>query len=107
MEEAGHWYEAIPLLITVILTVNRMRSLRGQIDRWDLSHKVVPSEFLPYHKNRYGPLFFLREPSKSFYYYFDGYAGEHWPTHDPLGKNKPNQKKNVVDPHGNIFIRAE
>ena len=33
MEEAGHQYGAIPLLITVILTVNRMRSLRGQIGR--------------------------------------------------------------------------
>ena len=73
----------------------------------DLSHEVVPSEFLPYQQNLYGPLFYLREPSKSFYYYFDGYTGKHWPTHDPLGTNKPNQKKNVVDPHGNIFIRAE
>ena len=24
-----------------------------------------------------------------------------------MGRTEPNQKKNVVDPHGNIFIRAE
>ena len=73
----------------------------------DPSHEVVPSKFSPDNQNLYRPLFSLRERSNSFYYYFDGYTGEHWPTHDPLGTTKPNQKKNVVDPHGNIFIRAE
>ena len=73
----------------------------------DLSHEVVPFKFSPYHHDRYGPLFYLSEGSNSFYYYFDGYTRKHWPTHDPLGTNGPNQKKNVPDPHGNIFIRAE
>ncbi|RMX61556.1 hypothetical protein pdam_00013722, partial [Pocillopora damicornis] len=27
------------------------------------------------------------------------YTAKNWPTHDPLGRNKPNQKKNVLDPH--------
>ena len=73
----------------------------------DPSHEVVPSKFSPDQQNRYGPLFYVSEHSGSFYYYFDGYTGQHWPTHDPLGTNSPNQKKNVPDPHGNIFIRAE
>ena len=73
----------------------------------DPSHEVVPSKFSPDQQNRYGPLFYVSERSRGFYYYFDGYTGKHWPTHDPLGTNKPNQKKNVPDPHGNIFIRAE
>ena len=39
--------------------------------------------------------------------YFDGHTENHMPTHDPLGGNSPNQKKNVANPHGNIFIRVE
>ncbi|XP_066014570.1 uncharacterized protein [Pocillopora verrucosa] len=72
----------------------------------DPSHEVVPSKFstLQYW---YGPLFSSSESPPNLYYYFDGYTGWNWPTHDPLGKDKPNQKKNVPDPHGNIFIRAE
>ena len=66
----------------------------------DPSHEVVPSKFSTF-QNGYGPLFALSD----FYYYFDGYTGKHWPTHDPLGTNSPNQK--TPDPHGNIFIRAE
>ena len=73
----------------------------------DSSREVVPFKFSPDQQNLYGPLFSLSGRSDSFYYYFDGYTGNHWPTHDPLGTNKPNQKKNVPDPHGNIFIRAE
>ena len=38
-------------------------------------------------------------------YYYDGYTGTHWPTHDPCGENKGNQLKNVGNPHGNIFLR--
>ena len=57
--------------------------------------------------NKIGPLSYLTERSHSFYYYFDGYIGKHWSTHDPMGRTEPNQKKNVVDLHGNIFIRAE
>ena len=69
----------------------------------DPSHKVVPSKFSPHPQNGYGPLLSLSGLPNSFYYYFDGYTGMHWPTHDPQGRNKPNQKTNVVDPHGNIF----
>ena len=72
----------------------------------DPSHEVVPSKFSTF-QNGYGPLFYLSVPPPNVYYYFDGYTGQHWPTHDPLGTNSPNQKKNVPDPHGNIFIRAE
>ena len=46
----------------------------------------------------------MSEHLPSFCYYFDGYTGKHWPTHDPLWKNGSNQKKNVVDPHGNIQL---
>ena len=72
----------------------------------DPSHEVVPSKFstLQYW---YGPLFSWSEPSHNLYYYFDVYTGQDWPTHDPLGGNSPNQKKNVANPHGNIFIRVE
>ena len=73
----------------------------------DPTHRVVPSKFSPDQQNLYGPLFSLSELLYGFYYYFDGYTGRHWPVHDPLGTNSPNQKKNVPDPHGNIFIRAE
>ena len=72
----------------------------------DPSHEVVPSKFSTF-QNGFGPLFSLSVSPFNFYYYFDGCTGKHWPTHDPLGTNKPNQKKNVPDPHGNIFIRAE
>ena len=39
------------------------------------------------------------------YYYFDGYTGRSWPTHDPCGQNWSNHLKGVAEPHGNIFIR--
>ena len=41
------------------------------------------------------------ETTGNMYYYFDGYC----PTHDPCGRNQVNHVKNVVNPHGNIFIR--
>ncbi|XP_022806473.1 collagen alpha-2(I) chain-like [Stylophora pistillata] len=65
----------------------------------------APSKFLA--KTNYGPMFYSSGRWSSTYYYFDSYAGKNWPTHDPLGRNEANQKKNVVDPHGNIFIRAK
>ena len=40
-------------------------------------------------------------------YYFDGRSENHRPTHDPLRGNSPYQKKNVANPHGNIFIRVQ
>ena len=41
----------------------------------------------------------------SHFYYFDGDTRSNSPTHDPCGKNQPNQLKGVVNPHGNIFVR--
>lgn len=49
----------------------------------------------------YGPKFL----NSKLYYYFEGYTGRSWPTHDPCGRNNPNQLKGVAEPHGNIFIR--
>ena len=41
----------------------------------------------------------------NLYYYFDGNTAGNWPTHDPCGKNQPNQLNQVANPHGNIFVR--
>ena len=38
-------------------------------------------------------------------YYFDGSTSGNWPTHDPCGRNKANQVKGLVNPHGNILVR--
>ncbi|XP_066014828.1 uncharacterized protein [Pocillopora verrucosa] len=65
----------------------------------------APSKFSPYIS--YGPMFHSSGRWNSSFYYFNSYTGKYWPTHDPRGKNRPNQKKNVLDPHGNIYIRAE
>ena len=43
--------------------------------------------------------------STGLYYYFDGSTYSSWPTHDPCGKGKDNQLKDVANPHGNIFVR--
>ena len=59
---------------------------------------VVPKSLT---MHSYGPLL----SSSSLYYYFDGNIGSNSPTHDPCGKNQPNQLKGVVNPHGNIFVR--
>ena len=65
----------------------------------------APSKFSP--NIDHGPMFHSSGRWDSNFYYFNGYTGKYWPTHDPCGRNGPNQKKNVLDPHGNIFIRAE
>ncbi|XP_078342422.1 uncharacterized protein LOC144628226 isoform X2 [Oculina patagonica] len=61
--------------------------------------KPAPSSLTP---SRYGPIF---GTTASLYYYFDGYTGNNWPTHDPCGMNQGNHVKNAVNPHGNIFVR--
>ena len=61
--------------------------------------KQVPSIFSLL---TYGPTF---KTTEGLYYYYDGYIERNWPTHDPCGKNRKNHLKNVVNPHGNIFIR--
>ena len=43
--------------------------------------------------------------STGLYYYFDGSTYSSWPTHDPCGKGKDNQLKDVANPHGNILVR--
>ena len=49
----------------------------------------------------YGPVLH----ASSFYYYFDGYTQNDWPTHDPCGKNSQNHKKGVSNPGGQIYLR--
>ena len=49
----------------------------------------------------YGPMFY----GNNFYYYFDGSTKENFPTHDPCGNGEANQLKNVMHPHGNIYVR--
>ena len=53
---------------------------------------------------RYGPRLYYRAWTRP-YYYFDGYTGDGWPTHEPCGMGQPNHLKDVADPHGNIYIR--
>ena len=73
----------------------------------DLSHELVPSKFSPNQNNGSEPLLYTTKRYSSTNHYFDGLTENHRPTHDPLGGNSPNQKKNVANPHGNIFIRVE
>lgn len=84
----------------------------GDINCTIIKYVVDPSKSSPApskfsEKTNYGPMLYSSGYWNSTYYYFDGYKGYNWPTHDPLGRDETNQKKNVVDPHGNIFIRAE
>ena len=65
--------------------------------------KLAPGKFSP--SQGYGPMFYTTTYFGGTYYYFDGYTLQNWPTHDPSGTNRDNQEKNVVNPHGNIFIR--
>ncbi|KAJ7355126.1 hypothetical protein OS493_027915 [Desmophyllum pertusum] len=60
--------------------------------------RPAPSTFNP---SRYGPIF----STTQLYYYFDCYTQDYWPTHDPCGSGQSNHVTNVVNPHGNIFIR--
>ena len=60
--------------------------------------RTHPTKF-SIHNN--GPSF---EKSSEFYY-FDGSTSHNWPTHDPCGQDHANQKKNVMNPGGNLFIR--
>ena len=52
-----------------------------------------------------GPMFKTGSLSGDIYYFFDGYTGLNWPVHDPCGTNNDNNLKNVLNPHGNIFVR--
>ena len=64
-------------------------------------------KFSPNQNKSYGPLLYMTERYNSTNHYFDGHTENLRPTHDPLGGNSPNQKKNVANPHANIFIRVE
>lgn len=64
---------------------------------------LPPSEFARI--KGFGPMLYTSGKQRNLYYYFDGYTGQNWPTHDPCGENKPNHLKNVTNPHGNIYIR--
>ena len=65
--------------------------------------KLAPGKFSP--SRGFRPMFYTTTYFGGTYYYFDGYTLQNWPTHDPCGTNRDNQEKNVVNPHGNIFIR--
>lgn len=65
---------------------------------------LAPSKISP--SKGYGPKLYRDSEWYSLYYYFDGYTGKDWPSHDPCGKSKSNHLKNVVNPRGNIYIRA-
>ena len=56
-------------------------------------------KFSPNQNNSYGPLLYMTERYNSTNYYFDGHTENLRPTHDPLGGNSPNQKKNVANPY--------
>ena len=64
----------------------------------------APSKFT--RSQGYGPFFFSSHYWSGAYYYFDGYTGSQFPAHDPCGTKGGYQVKNVVNPHGNIYIRA-
>ncbi len=49
----------------------------------------------------YGPAI----TASSYFYFFEGYTGASWPTHDPCGKDRTNQKKGVSNPGGQIYLR--
>ena len=53
----------------------------------------------------YGPMLRASNYIYDIYYYFEGGTINDWPTHDPCGKNQANQKKNVLNPRGNIYLR--
>lgn len=40
-----------------------------------------------------------------YFYYYVTSPNVNWPTHDPCSKNRPNQLKNIPNPHGNIYVR--
>ena len=61
--------------------------------------RPAPSSFAA--SDTYGPTF---KTTKNMYYY-DGYTKKNWPTHDPCGRNQGNQVQNMVNSHGNIYIR--
>ena len=51
-----------------------------------------------------GPVLYVSFHYK-FCYYFKGYVGFYWPVHDPCGEARPNHKKGVSNPGGQIYLR--
>jgi len=39
------------------------------------------------------------------FFHFDGCTKNGWPVHDPCGRDHENNLKNVINPHGSIFVR--
>ena len=39
------------------------------------------------------------------YYFFNGATDYNWPVHDPCGTGRPNHKKGVSNPGGQIYLR--
>ncbi|XP_022805663.1 intelectin-1-like [Stylophora pistillata] len=42
---------------------------------------------------------------KEYYYFESNTRTGNWPTHEPCGTNSLNHLTNVINPHGNIYIR--
>ena len=74
-------------------------------------HNVAPDEIRMLTKessSNYGPhLYYSKSTTelKTYYYWESSTQTGNWPTHDPCGKNGLFHVRNVVNPHGNIFIR--
>lgn len=43
--------------------------------------------------------------AEGLFYHFDGCLKNFWPIHDPCGLSQENNLKNVINPHGSIFVR--
>lgn len=74
-------------------------------------HNVAPDEIRMLTKEssaNFGPHLYNSKSStflKTYYYWESSTQSPNWPTHDPCGQNGLSHVKNVVNPHGNIFIR--
>ena len=71
-------------------------------DDCKLSPGTVPSTLAML---EFGPVLNTNLQLHGHYYYFDGSTVSNWPTHDPCGVNADNYLKDVINPHGNIFVR--
>ena len=83
--EAGVWQ---PGSVTCRNLKNIASKCHGKIPRELRIHSAGPYFWYP-----------------SYFYEFDGSTSFGTPAHDPCGTNRDYQKKNVMNPGGNLFIR--
>ena len=79
------------------------KNLRGR-------KNLVPCDNVAPNEIRFGShahLYYSKSSTylKTYYYWESSTKSPNWPTHDPCGRNGLPHVKNVVYPHGNIFIR--